>query len=231
MKYRINEIFCSVKGEGLFIGTPMLFCRLAHCSVSCDHCDTKYNVPSLEMTEIEIAKQLTELSPVLHKVVITGGEPTDQDLEPLAEHLYKVPYHLHLETSGIKKFPSKFFDWVCVSPKLDFQRPLDSVIATADEIKIPVHTLEDIERAEKYRKSVEKIVSGSSWTDDEAVIWYLHPWNDSFEITKVGSIMDEEGSRTMKGYNPDANAICIEHAKKTGRWRVSGQMHKVWGIR
>lgn len=228
MKYRINEIFTSVKGEGLFIGTPMHFVRLAHCSVSCDHCDTKYNVPSIEMAALDILQELVASKYSLEKVVITGGEPTDQNLEALGECLTDADFSLHLETSGIKAFPSRYFDWVCVSPKLQFQRPLDSVISLADEIKMPISTLEDIERAEEYRKGVENY---AGWADDKSAIWYLHPWNSEFEIKKVGSILNEEGSKTIKGYSSKANEICIEHAKKTGRWRVSVQAHKIWQVK
>jgi len=228
MKYYINEIFSSIKGEGLFIGTPIHFIRFAHCSVSCDHCDTKYNVPSVEMTEVEILERLLSFGSPISKVVITGGEPTDQDLEALAKLLYEQGYSLHLETSGIKRFTRRYFDWICVSPKLKFQRPLDSVISTANEIKMSISTLEDIERAEEYRKGVGNIVG--DW-NNEAAVWYLHPWNDEFEIAKVGSVMDEEGARTLKGFNSEANRICIEHAKRAGKWRVSIQGHKVWGVR
>ena len=36
----LSEIFCSVQGEGLYLGRRQLFVRTAGCSVSCYWCDT-----------------------------------------------------------------------------------------------------------------------------------------------------------------------------------------------
>lgn len=38
----INEIFCSLQGEGRFSGIPTTFVRFAGCDVRCDGCDTQY---------------------------------------------------------------------------------------------------------------------------------------------------------------------------------------------
>ncbi len=36
------EIFYSIQGEGVNIGVPTVFLRLALCNLKCDWCDTKY---------------------------------------------------------------------------------------------------------------------------------------------------------------------------------------------
>lgn len=38
----LSEIFASVEGEGLFVGQPAVFVRLAGCNLRCCYCDTKY---------------------------------------------------------------------------------------------------------------------------------------------------------------------------------------------
>jgi organic radical activating enzyme len=52
-------------------------------------------------------------------VVLTGGEPTLQDLNPLVDLLHMFDYQVHIETNGISD-PYRIFskcDWITVSPK------------------------------------------------------------------------------------------------------------------
>ncbi len=220
MIYKVNEIFASLKGEGLWLGTPMLFVRLANCNLACDHCDTRFNDPIIKMSELEIANELLNVGAEIDRVVITGGEPTIQDLRPLISELRQRDYQLHLETNGTNPI-LEGFDWICVSPKLDYSQPLRENIEMAHEVKMPICRASDLERAEEFR---------SKYSNRET-IWYLHPWNDMFDQEVVGSKMDEEGARTLKGYSADLNHLCIAYAKRTGTWRVSLQAHKVWSIR
>lgn len=232
MKYKINEIFTSLKGEGVWLGEPMHFIRLATCNLACDHCDTRFNDPILYLSPEEIEKQLDRTGGI-YRVVITGGEPTIQDLRPLATYLIEKGYSLHLESNGTKEFPYELFDWVCISPKLDTSVPLDVNLRYADEIKMPIVRESDLVRAEEFRKRAEKVMEG--WKEPslslQPCVWFLHPWNDKFEQEVVGSRMDEEGARTMKGWSVDLNKLCVDHAISSGRWRVSLQAHKIWAIR
>ena len=53
-KYRVNEIFCSLQGEGYHTGTPAVFVRLSGCNLRCPFCDTDHSAGEL-MTADEIA--------------------------------------------------------------------------------------------------------------------------------------------------------------------------------
>lgn len=222
--YKINEIFTSLKGEGVWLGEPMHFVRLATCNLSCDHCDTRFNDPILYMSP-EVVEQQLDRTAGIYRVVITGGEPTIQDLRPLIAHLRNKGYSLHLESNGTKEIPLGF-DWVCISPKLDDSTPLLGSINAAHEIKMPILRESDLLRAEEFRREMEHKLGGL-----QDVVWFLHPWNDKFEQEVVGSRMDEEGARTMKGWSVDLNKLCINYAISSGRWRVSLQAHKIWAIR
>ncbi len=103
------EIFHSIQGEGVSMGVPSVFLRLATCNLSCAWCDTKYTwdwqnydyqteVVELEVSEIQKRIQAFECN----HLVITGGEPLLQqaDLEPLVEPLAAEGYTFEVETNG-----------------------------------------------------------------------------------------------------------------------------------
>lgn len=130
MRYPIAEIFYSIQGEGRWVGRPMIFLRLAGCSVRKCHirqeCDTDWH-HGVSMTLSDIIIRIREFP---GKVVsITGGEPTDHELTPLLHAL--DGYEIHLESSGIRAAP--FVKWLTVSPKtFDYQQ------RTGDVLKVVV---------------------------------------------------------------------------------------------
>ena len=72
MKYKINEIFYSLQGEGYYAGTPAVFLRFSGCNRACEFCDTDFKAFT-EMTAAEIAEACAAF-PARH-LVVTGGEP------------------------------------------------------------------------------------------------------------------------------------------------------------
>ena len=42
MKYKVNEIFNSIQGEGLNLGKKVTFVRMAGCNLKCKFCDTNH---------------------------------------------------------------------------------------------------------------------------------------------------------------------------------------------
>lgn len=130
----INEIFHSLKGEGVYTGTPMIFIRLSGCNLSCEFCDTKDQLLG-DLSVREIMDQVEEYSGLCNHVVITGGEPTMQDLHLLIDELHSEGYLVHIETNGTLKVPGTI-DWIAVSPKtLNLNR---WTIENCDEIKFLV---------------------------------------------------------------------------------------------
>lgn len=116
---RINEIFWSFQGEGLRVGVPSIFLRLAGCSLQCVYCDTKYawdRGRSMSLSEIlrEIDKHKEKYR--ASQVVITGGEPLEQDLTDLVAALKNRDYFIAIETNGVK-YAELAIDWWAVSPK------------------------------------------------------------------------------------------------------------------
>jgi len=128
--YPISEIFYSIQGEGYWAGMPVIFIRLSGCNLKCPFCDTDHTTKS-KLTPKQIA---TKIYPIrCDRVVITGGEPTIHDLQPLVDILKEHDYLVHLETNGT--YPERIpwdVDWVAFSPK----RLLTPVPNGTKEIKL-----------------------------------------------------------------------------------------------
>jgi len=123
---KINEIFLSIQGEGIYTGEKMLFIRTEYCNLRCSWCDTKYSFN--EGYNININDVLNKIEDYKKNnyfkwICITGGEPLLQrDLNNLIKKLYKR-YKILLETSGsldIKRFLPLYNN---VYKDIDFKLP------------------------------------------------------------------------------------------------------------
>lgn len=144
--YPIVETFHSVQGEGAWAGANAFFIRLGGCDVGCPWCDTKQSWPTdrhprqsvTDLVALAIAAQ-----PVM--VVITGGEPTLHDLNPLTKAIHAAGLRVHLETAGSHPLTGEF-DWITLSPK-PFKPPLPAIYPQVQELKIIVQTSGDLDWA------------------------------------------------------------------------------------
>ena len=120
-KYKINECFYSLQGEGYWTGTPAVFLRFAGCNLSCDFCDTDHST-TMVFTIQEIEKLLNVIRPsgLIVPIDLTGGEPMLQVDYDLLSFLKKHFWNIHIETNGTILIPEKFetlIDWITISPK------------------------------------------------------------------------------------------------------------------
>jgi organic radical activating enzyme len=138
---KISNIFQSVQGEGLRAGTPAIFVRLSGCSLRCPYCDTRDAWSAgrrMSLAEIEAAVAVLKDSAPQSRLVITGGEPLQQDLGELAGRFREKKYFLALETNGLH-FQDLPLDWWTVSPKdAAGYRVHPRLWALASEIKLLV---------------------------------------------------------------------------------------------
>jgi 7-carboxy-7-deazaguanine synthase len=162
---KVNEIFYSIQGEGLFTGVPTVFLRTTGCNLRCSFCDTKYAYT--EGTEIALEEILDKIKTYPCKnICITGGEPLLQkDTSQLIKVLLDKKYMISLETNGsidIKRYTGKkslivSLDVKCPSSGMTAQMILKNIssLSKKDQLKFIIHNKTDYEYAknilQKYK--------------------------------------------------------------------------------
>ena len=96
---QVSEIFYSIQGEGATTGRASAFIRLGGCTLGCQWCDTKYTWRG--GPEWEEARILdTVIAYPTRRVVVTGGEPFEQDIATLLRALRQAEFTIEIETAG-----------------------------------------------------------------------------------------------------------------------------------
>jgi 7-carboxy-7-deazaguanine synthase len=121
---KIAELFYSIQGEGMLVGTPSVFIRTSGCNLRCWWCDTPYTSWAPEGQEMSIPVILDYVrSHSTGFVVVTGGEPMiAPEIVPLTEELRRAGQHITIETAGTVDAPV-LCDLMSVSPKLANSTP------------------------------------------------------------------------------------------------------------
>mgnify|MGYP000977410700 CR=1 FL=1 len=108
MRFKVNEVFHSIQGEGVRAGRPCLFIRLTGCPLRCTYCDTEYafyegRFRDLDDLYAEVRRVLGPPVPGPNApfVELTGGEPLANPNAPLLlQGLLDLGYEVALETAG-----------------------------------------------------------------------------------------------------------------------------------
>jgi 7-carboxy-7-deazaguanine synthase len=127
MNYRVNEIFPGLEGEGHTSGEPCVRVRLQGCTQPCklrkvcDQQDALLPVLGSTMTLDEIVYAVLALDGSraypFSWTAISGGEPLEQNVEPLIWALQRKGKKIRVETSGMARRIEGPIDYVRVSPK------------------------------------------------------------------------------------------------------------------
>ena len=203
MKLSINEIFYSLQGEGFRAGEASLFVRLQGCSSK--HACYKSGVVC--DTEFESGKELdinyildTAREKKTNWITWTGGEPTDQLTDEICLDVSQQGFKQSIECSGIKQ-PSRFIDWIVLSPKI-----AEHAILKKWEQDEDGHHCDELRWVRHSGQFIPK-------TKIKAKEYYLSPHSDGFTINK-------------ENLNH-----CIDLCLENPQWKLSVKNHKIWQIR
>ena len=196
MKYKINEIFYSLQGEGAHTGIPAVFVRFSGCNLKCPFCDTDHSTG--EMLTVSDIAAFVNAYPA-EWIVLTGGEPSLFVNEDLIHFLHVATgKKIAIETNGTRRVPENI-DWITFSPKcgLDTSEEASSLaLQRADEIKVV-----DIGQELDFYFSLPQVNSLTKM--------FLQPCYVADKNEFRNNI-----SRT------------VEHVKADPRWTLSAQLHR-----
>lgn len=218
-RYRVNEIFYTLQGEGCHSGIPAVFVRFSGCNLRCPWCDTDF-AEYTEMTEEQIVTEVVSLYDIPNErrrmVVLTGGEPALQVDDALVAALHKAGFYICIETNGTRPLPSGI-DWITCSPKMIESRkaegksqPAPLALRKANEVKVVFTGTYD----------------PNIWHEHlEAEHWLLQPLRYNGEWLMISGI-DEWGDDKNDNLEETVRYI-LSHPF----WRLSVQLHKIVGLR
>lgn len=107
---KVNEIFDSIDGEGIYAGQLATFIRVSGCNMRCRYCDTTYAFNcGNELSVNEIVSKVKSLNN--RHITLTGGEPLiHKDIDILIKELCQRNYIVNIETNGsvdVKRFQNE----------------------------------------------------------------------------------------------------------------------------
>ncbi|MDD1773728.1 MAG: radical SAM protein [Methanomassiliicoccales archaeon] len=157
---RISEVFHSLQGEGVLIGTPTVFVRTCGCNLECVWCDTVYarEEEGTEMSPSDVIEKVRGYGTPF--VCLTGGEPLLQkDVFKLIDLLLKDSFHVSVETNGslpLEDLPCSdnlliSMDIKCPSSGMSARMLMENLelLSPADQLKFVVADENDLLFAEE----------------------------------------------------------------------------------
>lgn len=116
LQNRVVEIFYSLSGEGVSVGTPTIFVRLAGCSLRCGKtqnlplwCDTPYGLSYKSGTLMNVKEVMEQINIFTgskkFQILVTGGEPLEKDKKKFTQAIANIIHQKNKDTD---------FSWIRV---------------------------------------------------------------------------------------------------------------------
>lgn len=219
MKYKVNEIFVSIQGEGLHQGVPAAFVRLQGCNLvpPCSFCDTRYALDPDKITSLmspaEILLKIRGLNHKVDFVIITGGEPYMQDLDLLVTYFVNSGFFVAIETNGIAFQPLSPLVWITCSPKPPLFEIHEKLKSNVSEWKFVIDGINN-DKIIKLAKDIDQFTRRMT-VDAE----------DELVAVEPTIFLQPEGNK------PERIKECYAILMENPHWSLSLQLHKIIDIK
>lgn len=154
----LHSLFRTIQGEGPFSGRRAVFIRLAGCNLQCPQCDTDYTIGRGAVSVVELVRRITRNFDTTWLIVITGGEPFRQNIQPLVQAMIDCGYTVQIETNGVLPLPSIGFPALCSK---DTNEPNKCFVVCSPKTNKVHPTIEALACAYKYVLDARNV-----WPDD-----------------------------------------------------------------
>lgn len=227
IKAKISEIFCSVQGEGLYLGQKQIFVRFANCNLNCDYCDEPKAKDSFSLQSVqEVIEKIKSLKKKENPeaVSLTGGEPLLQAafIEKLLPLIQETGLQIHLETNAV------LFK--------EFKKIAEIVNVVAADIKLPSATGKSLWREHEEflrlvpEKTFIKIIVTSNSKSDEIRKAFNLVRKVSLKMPVFIQPVTEKGKIKKPGKDFFAKVEKISLEMKMN-YKILPQQHPIWGIK
>lgn len=223
---KIAELFYSIQGEGILLGTPSVFVRTSGCNLRCVWCDTPYTSWQPEGADMPLDEIVAFVQ--AHSAgytVITGGEPMiAPQIVELSRSLREAGQHVTIETAGTV-FAPVACDLMSISPKLanstPFERDGGRWATQHERLRIQLPVLRRLVAGYAYQLKFV-IVAEEDLDEIRALAATLDAGRDRIVLMPEGT--DAAGLRDR--------AVWLAEVCKREGWRFSPRLHiDLWGAR
>ena len=237
LRGKIQEVFSSLQGEGIYWGKRQIFVRFFGCNMRCVYCDepeTLYPDDATASYVHETVDQLLEQVIQLertegphHSISMTGGEPLGHAafLLALTPRLKEKGFRLYLETNGtLPEKLKQLISWIDIIA-MDIKPPS----STGDRPFWEAHRrfLEIGQQRDLFVKMV--ITSKTLREEVEQAILLIAEVNPAIPlvlqpVTPFGPVTETVSQEKLFEFLAVANQHLLDV-------RILGQLHKVVGIK
>ncbi len=236
-RIQLSEIFTSIEGEGILIGTKTMFIRMAGCHLGCIWCDTRYALPfdSGKAYTLEHVKKMIseELRPNTYKVNFTGGEPLLQHLAvaDLAKFIKDKGLKTYLESSCFDSHRfEKVLPFIDIS-KIEFKMSDSEAVDSEHHATLLINERECLDMSIAWSKTtyIKVVVTASSSIEEFRKL--LHDTFAHIQTRDLAGFIIQPSS----GMEPPSLEKLLDFYDATypiyHNVRIIPQLHKLIGVR